>query len=99
MKYLIVFIHILEYSLNYALLHNKETFANTFVNLKKNINNIADVLCFNGLMFLFSAIIFSRDVVGCPWQVWIYAILGAIFSVIYQITYIKALSIGNVSLT
>ena len=46
---------------------------------KKNINNIADVLCFNGLMFLFSAIIFSYDVIGCPWQVWLYASLGAVF--------------------
>ena len=66
---------------------------------KKNINNIADVLCFNGLMFLFSAIIFSYDVIGCPWQVWLYASLGAVFSVVYQISYTKALIIGNVSLT
>ena len=50
-------------------------------------------------MFLFSAIIFSRDVVGCPWQVWLYATLGAVFSVVFQISYTKALITGNVSLT
>lgn len=66
---------------------------------KKDIRNSADAVCFNGLVFLFAAILFSGDLFGCPWQVWIYALLGAAFSVSFQLTYAKALSIGNVSLT
>jgi len=66
---------------------------------KKRVKNTADALCFNALIFLASAIVFSYEIIDCPWQVWIYATLAAFFAVIFQMTYTKALVIGNVSLT
>ncbi len=90
MKYLLVFILCL-------LATSKMSIQGAFG--KKFVINTADAICFNGLIFLFSAIVFSYAIIGCPWQVWVYAALGAVCSVLYQITYIKALAIGNVSLT
>lgn len=66
---------------------------------KNKVKNSADAFCFNALIFLFSSIAFLYEIVGCPWQVWIYATFSAVFSVIFQMTYTKALAIGNVSLT
>lgn len=90
MKYLIVFI-----LCTFAI--SKMSIQGDFG--KKHVKNTADALCFNGLIFLFSALIFSYAIVDCPWQVWIFGTFSAVFSVIYQVTYTKALAIGNVSLT
>ncbi len=66
---------------------------------KKSVKNTADAFCFNAISFLFTAIVFINEIFDCPWQVWVYAALGAICAVIYQMTYTKALAMGNVSLT
>ena len=66
---------------------------------KKSVKNTADALYFNGLMFLFTSLVFMFTLPGCPWQVWAYGIVSAAFSVAFQILYIRALSMGNVSLT
>lgn len=66
---------------------------------KKSVKNTADALYFNGLIFLFSSFVFMYTLPGCPWQVWVYGAVAAVFSVAFQILYTKALSAGNVSLT
>lgn len=90
MQYLIVFVMCL-------LATSKMSFQSAFG--KKSVKNTADAVAFNTLVFLFSAILFSYKIYGCSPTVWIYASLGAASSVLFQLTYTKALSMGNVSLT
>ena len=66
---------------------------------KKMVKNTADVLIYNFLVFLFSGIIFSYRLVSSDIEVWVFASLGAFFTVLFQLLYTKALSIGTVSLT
>lgn len=66
---------------------------------KKHIKNLSDIVFFIGLVFAFSSLLFLPRVFGCPWQVWIFGAAFGIFSVIFQLSYTKALSLGNVSLT
>lgn len=90
MKYLIVFVLC---TLATAKMSLQSAFG------KKSVKNTADALCFNALIFIFSGIVFLYKVVGCPAPVWIYAALGAVASVAFQLTYTRALAAGNVSLT
>ena len=66
---------------------------------KTSIKNTADVLLFNTLSFVVSAVIFSYRLVNCPPVVWLFAFVGAASTVLFQLTYTKALSSGNVSIT
>lgn len=66
---------------------------------KSSIKNTTDTLFFNGLVFVFSSLLFCFELINCPIQVWIYAFFGAVSSVLFQFTYTKSLSIGNVSIT
>lgn len=66
---------------------------------KKKVKNTADAVAFNNLVFAVSALIFSYRIAGCSAPVWIYAAVGAIFSIVFQLAYTKALSAGNVSIT
>lgn len=66
---------------------------------KKSVKTVSDAVFFNGLIFAFSAILFSVNAVGCSKSVWGYAALFALFTVLFQLTYTKALAEGNVSLT
>lgn len=66
---------------------------------KHSVRNTADAIAFNGLVFAVSAILFLYRIPGCSRGVWIYAAFGAGFTVLFQLFYAKALSVGNVSLT
>ena len=56
-------------------------------------------ITFNSFVFAFSAALFLPQIFGCSNEVWLYAAVGAAFTVIFQLLYTKALSMGNVSLT
>lgn len=66
---------------------------------KNSVKNKADILVFNFLVFLFSGILFSVGIVNSSPAVYGYAFFGALFTVLFQLTYTEALSMGNVSLT
>lgn len=66
---------------------------------KKTVKNSTDALYFNIYIFIVAAILFLPKVFGCSSQIWLYAIVDAIFTIGYQLFYTKALSVGNVSLT
>ncbi len=66
---------------------------------KVSVQNTADALAFNGLVFGVSAVLFLYTIPGCAPAVWIYAAFGACFTVLFQLFYARALAVGNVSLT
>ncbi len=66
---------------------------------KKTVKNTADILVFNFFVFLFSGLLFSIGIITVSPTVLGYAFFGAFFTVLFQLTYTKALSMGNVSLT
>ncbi len=66
---------------------------------KKSVKTISDAIFFNGLIFAFSAILFLPKITNVSTAVWGYASVFALFTVLFQMTYTKALSVGNVSLT
>ena len=66
---------------------------------KHSVKNSTDALGFNFFVFVASALLFLPSVFGCSPAVWIYGLVGAVFTVVYQLVYTKALSVGNVSLT
>ena len=66
---------------------------------KKSVKNKADILVFNFFVFLFSGILFSSGIINSSLAVYAYAFVGAFFTVLFQLTYTEALSLGNVSLT
>ena len=66
---------------------------------KKSIRNFPDAVFFIGLTFAFSSAIFFPALIGCSLQTWGYGALFGLLSMIFQLTYTKALSMGNVSLT
>ena len=66
---------------------------------KKTVKNKADILVFNFFVFLFSGILFSGGIVNSSPVVYGYAFVGALFTVLFQLTYTEALSLGNVSLS
>lgn len=90
MKYLIIVVMCL-------LAATKMSFQSAFG--KKSVKNTADSVFFNGMVFAFAALIFLPSASGCSYQVWIYSLFAAIFTVAFQLTYTKALATGNISLT
>jgi drug/metabolite transporter (DMT)-like permease len=66
---------------------------------KKNLITSSDALFFNALIFLTSSILFLSNIPGTSVQIWLYSFSFALFTVTFQLSYTKALSIGNVSLT
>lgn len=66
---------------------------------KKTVKNSADILMFNFFVFLFSDIIFSHGLINSDYQVLVYALIGGLFTALFQLAYTEALSLGNVSLT
>ncbi len=66
---------------------------------KKHVNNIADATFFNGLVFVFSALLFAVNIPGTPLGVWLYAAAFAVFTVMFQLSYTEALKYGSVSIT
>lgn len=66
---------------------------------KRNINTFIDGIFFNGLIFLFSAIVFIKNIYSFNLGVALYGMFFGILTVLFQSCYIKAMSCGNVSLT
>ena len=66
---------------------------------KKHIRTFPDAVFFMALVFTFSGIFFSSDVIGCSPVTWIYGALFGLCSMVFQLSYTKALSMGNVSVT
>lgn len=66
---------------------------------RRHVVNLADTSFFNSLIFLSSALLFLPNLFGSPWQIWPYAVAFGAFSMIFQLSYTKALTLGNVSLT
>lgn len=90
MKYLLVFICCL-------LATAKVTTQSAFS--KKNVKNFPDVVFFIALTFTISALLFSPDLIGCSPIVWVYGAAFGLSSMLFQLTYTRALSMGNVSVT
>lgn len=90
MKYILVF-------LLGILASAKMSFQSAFG--KKSVKNSIDALSFNIFVFMASAILFLPKVFNCSPAVWLFGIIGAVFTVTFQLTYTKALTVGNVSLT
>jgi drug/metabolite transporter (DMT)-like permease len=66
---------------------------------KKSVKSFPDVVFFIGLTFTVSALIFLPDLIGCSPIVWLYGAAFGLSSMLFQISYTRALSMGNVSLT
>ena len=66
---------------------------------KKNIQSFPDGVFFNGLIFLFSALIFFKNAFDCEWGIILFGSVFGFLTVLFQLYYIKAMSCGNVSLT
>ena len=66
---------------------------------KKNLIANSDNVLFNVIVFFTAAMIFLEDIPKASFSTWIFASTFAILTVIFQLTYTKALSVGNVSLT
>lgn len=66
---------------------------------KKNVKTLPDAIFFNGIIFLASGLLFLKDSVGCSVTTAIFGAVFGILTVMFQATYIEALSCGNVSLT
>lgn len=66
---------------------------------KKNVKNTTDGIFFNGLIFIFSSLLFIKDAVGCNIIVILFGTVFGLGSFLYQLFYIKAMACGNVSLT
>ncbi|MBR3967513.1 MAG: EamA family transporter [Clostridia bacterium] len=64
---------------------------------KKHILTLTDSICFNGIIFLFSALIFIYAL-KCSFPVIIFGFIFGLFTVLFQLFYIQAMSCGNVSL-
>ena len=66
---------------------------------KKFMKTTDALVLFNALVFLSAAILFCTAIIGASLQTWLFSAAFAVFTVIFQLTYTKALSLGNVSLT
>ncbi len=75
----------------------KVTLQATFA--KKNVQTAIDGVFFNGLVFLFSALVFFKNAFVDNLFIPLFGLAFGILTVAFQIFYIKAMSCGNVSLT
>lgn len=66
---------------------------------KKFLKARSSLVLFNGIVFLTAAILFCTDIPKAALQTWLFSAVFSVFTVIFQLTYTNALSIGNVSLT
>ena len=90
MSYLIVFALCL-------LATSKVSLQSTFA--KKNRTTDRDTVLFNGLVFFTAAVLFSPYIFSASSVTWGFSALFAVFTVTFQLSYTKALSLGNVSVT
>ena len=75
----------------------KVTLQATFA--KKNVHTAIDGIFFNGLIFLFSALVFLKNAFCGNLFIALFGLAFGILTVVFQLFYIKAMSCGNVSLT
>ena len=54
---------------------------------------------FNGIVFFAATVLFCADIPHASYGTWIFSAFFALFTVIFQLSYTEALSLGNVSLT
>ncbi len=66
---------------------------------KRHVKNFPDVVFFIALTFTVSALLFSPDLIGCSPIVWAYGAAFGLSSMLFQLSYTRALSMGNVSVT
>ena len=66
---------------------------------KKTLTTDSDNVLFNAVIFFTAAILFCADIPRASVQTWIYASIFAVLTVVFQLSYTKALALGNVSLT
>ena len=66
---------------------------------KKYLSDNRDTILFNAFIFCVASFIFLPSVVGASIQTILFSIGFACCTVVFQLTYTKALSLGNVSLT
>ncbi len=66
---------------------------------KKMLSTRADGIIFNAAVFFTAAILFCVDIPSASSGTWLFASAFALFTVIFQLSYTNALSLGNVSLT
>lgn len=66
---------------------------------KKNLKSDSDNILFNAVVFLTAAMLFCVDIPKASFYTWLFALTFAILTVVFQLSYTKALSVGNVSLT
>ena len=66
---------------------------------KKMMNGFGDTVAFNSVVFTVAALLFLKNALAASAGVWSYAAGFAFFTVLFQLSYTKALAVGNVSLT
>ena len=66
---------------------------------KKGLKTDSDNVLFNAMVFLTAALLFCADIPKASFNTWLFALTFAILTVVFQLSYTKALSVGNVSLT
>jgi len=66
---------------------------------RKNVVSMADAIFFNGLIFLFSSLLFIKDAFTADPVTIFYAIAFGISSALFQMTYLQAIACGNMSIT
>lgn len=66
---------------------------------KKSVNTFMDAVCFNGIIFFFAAFVFAKDIFNGNFAVFLFGTVFGCLTVFFQLSYIKAMSYGNVSLT
>ena len=66
---------------------------------KRTLTTASDNVLFNAAVFFTAAILFSADIPRASLETWIFAAAFALLTVVFQLSYTKALSVGNVSLT
>ena len=66
---------------------------------KKALKTDSDNILFNAIVFLTAAALFCADIPKASLNTWLFALTFALLTVVFQLAYTKALSLGNVSLT
>lgn len=66
---------------------------------RRSVRTATDAIFYNGLIFLFSALIFLKNAFSCPLPVVLFGAGAGLFSVLFQFCYVEAMGCGNVSLS
>ena len=80
-----------------ALATSKVTLQSRFG--KKSLTTYSDNVLFNAAVFFTAAVLFCLDIPKASGATWAFAAAFATLTVVFQLSYTKALSVGNVSLT